>query len=291
MRFIIKMVKGILIGISVVIPGVSGGSMAVSMGIYDQLIELVTVSRGSRKRFSALLPYMLGITIGVAVFAYLIELLFAFFPLQTAFVFVGMIVGALPMLTKKVKGERFRASHFMILAGTTFVMILLPVASRASGFASTLQQTWAHAGLVFVLGFIAAVTMVVPGVSGSMLLMLLGYYAPLLQYVNAFTLALLRLDLVAMFSCAKILLPFGIGVLFGIVAIARVIKSMLQRYPCATYYGIIGLVMASPFAVLYQQSFAGTTFLNGVVCAALLLAGFGIALLLGKGEKEERANI
>lgn len=285
MRFFVKVLKGILIGISVVIPGVSGGSMAVAMGIYDQLIEFTTVSRAARARVRVLLPYLIGIFVGVAGFAYLIERLFEAYPLQTAFAFVGMILGALPMLVKKVRGERFRLSHAAILIGTIALMVMLPVASRQAGVTFALNQTWGHAALAMGLGFVAAATMVIPGVSGSMLLILLGYYEPMLQYVNAFTRALLRFDIASMFSGAAILMPFTVGVALGAVIMARGIKTMLRRFPCATYYGIIGLVASSPFAVLYQQSFAGVTFFVGAACAVLLAAGFLFSIFLGKGEQ------
>ena len=286
MRFIIKLFKGALIGISVVIPGVSGGSMAMSMGIYDSIIDFVTARKGTIRQGRFLLPYAMGVLAGVAVFSYFIEMMFAAFPLQTACAFVGMILGALPMLLRQVQGRRFGGTHALLLLGTAALMVLLPIASRHAGEVGALQSTALYALLSFGLGFIAAATMVVPGVSGSMLLILLGYYEPMLQYVNGFTAALLRLDGTVMLDRAVILAPFALGVVLGIICMARVIRALLRRFPYSTYYAIMGLVLASPFAVLYHQNLAGISaggWILGVVVAA---AGFLLATLLGRGAVE-----
>lgn len=284
MRLLIKILKGLLIGISVVIPGVSGGSMAVSMGIYDQLIDFFTASRGSRKRGFSLLPYGIGLLLGIAIFSYFIELMFAAFPLQTAFLFVGLILGAVPMLFKQVRGERFRWSHAVLLLSTAALMVLLPIASGNTETALKLLPEPLYALLALGLGVIAAATMVVPGVSGSMLLILLGYYEPVLHYVNSFTSALLRLQLDVMLQSLIILAPFALGALLGIIVMSRAIRGLLKRFPFATYYAIIGLVIASPFTVLYQQTFTGGSVPGYIACALLMAAGFFAAVLLGKGE-------
>lgn len=285
LRFLVKLCKGMLIGMSVVIPGVSGGSMAVSMGIYDQIIDFTTARRDSRKKGVGLLPFGIGIILGVLVFAFFIERMFARFPLQTAFLFVGMILGAMPMLLMRVRGQAFRVSHAILLLSTITIMVLMPIASKNAGLALTLLPDAKHALIALLLGFAAAATLIVPGVSGSMLLILLGYYEPVLQYVNAFSLSVLQLDFASMGNSVIILMPFAIGALLGVVVMSRLIKLLLRRYPCATYYAIMGLVLASPFAVLWQQSFRGIQVLDGIVCVALLAVGFFIAMLLGRGEQ------
>lgn len=284
MRFLVKVLKGVLIGISVVIPGVSGGSMAMSMGIYDQLIEVITIGKGTRGKLGSILPYGLGVLLGVALFAYFIEIMFSRFPLPTTCLFIGMILGALPMLLKQVRGERFTIRHGFVLLCTMAIMILLPIAGSQAGKQFTLSPSLPHALLATGLGLIGAATMIVPGVSGSMVLMLLGYYTPVLQQVNAFTTSLLRLNMPGMLESLAILGPFCLGVLAGMVLMARLVRALLRRFPCATYYGIIGLVLASPFAVLYQQQLSGVSTGSWLIGAGLAAAGFFVATLLGKGE-------
>lgn len=289
MRVFVKIIKGALIGMSVVVPGVSGGSMAMSMGIYDQLIDVFTVGKGTKKKLVTILPYGLGALLGIAIFAYFIEWLLGRYPLPTTCAFVGLILGVLPMLMKQVRGHRFRASHALILLGTIALMVLLPVASASAGDSSLLLPTLRHALLAALLGVVAAATMIVPGISGSMVLMLLGYYSPVLQTVNSFTYALLHWDIPGVLSSLAVLGPFAVGVALGMVLMARGIRALLRHFPLATYYGIMGLVIASPFTVFYQQDFRGMDAGAWALGAALILAGFLVALLLGKGEADANA--
>lgn len=287
MRFFLKLLKGALIGIAVVIPGVSGGSMAMSMGIYTQIIDFFSAGKGASKHGRVLLPYGIGVLIGVGIFSYFIELMFDTFPLQTACAFVGMIVGALPMLLKKVKGTPFRLSHLLLMLGTAAIIVTLTVVSQQSGSAFTLNPTAPHAILALGLGFVSAATMTVPGLSGSMLLILLGYFEPMLQYVNGFTGALFRLDFPTLLEKAIILIPFTLGVVIGIIFMARLVRVLLKRYPLSTYYGIIGLVLASPFTVFYQQRLIQAS-LGALLSGILFIgAGFLLAMLLG-GRNDER---
>lgn len=281
MRFLLKLLKGALIGIAVVIPGVSGGSMAMSMGIYNQIIDFFSGGKGAKAHGRILLPYGIGVLIGVGIFSYLIELMFASFPLQTACAFVGMILGALPMLLKKVKGKPFRATHLLLMLGTAAIIITMTIKSQSMGTAFTLSPTLPYALLALGLGFVSAATMTVPGLSGSMLLILLGYFEPMLQYVNGFTGALFRLDFTALLERSIVLLPFSLGVVLGIICMARLVRVLLKRYPLSTYYGIIGLVLASPFTVFYQQQLSTAT-LGGLLSGLLFIgAGFLLAMLLG----------
>ena len=104
---------------------------------------------------------------------------------------------------------------------------------------------------MLILGIVSAASMVIPGVSGSMILMMLGYYDTILGNVTSFIKALTSFDISMMLSCCGILIPFGIGILFGIVVTAKIIEKLLKKYPNATMWGIVALVVTSPFAILY----------------------------------------
>lgn len=284
--FFMKVLKGTLIGMSVVIPGVSGGSMAMSMGIYDQLIDFITIGKGTKDKGKGLFPYVLGAFLGVVLFAYFIEILFSKFPLRTACLFVGMILGVMPMLLQKVRGQRFRFSHALILLCTVGVMVLLPLATQDGGYSAHLEPSLPYALLSLLLGCIAATTMIIPGISGSMMLMLLGYYEPILQTVNTFTMALLQMDFQALLRAGIILAPFCFGVLAGMILMARGIRALLQRFPLSSYYGIMGLVLASPFAVLYQQNLHGVDAGTWMIGIGIAVVGFIFAMLLSKGQQK-----
>ena len=285
MPLLLKVIKGALIGIAVVIPGVSGGSMAMSMGIYGEVIDFFTFRNGFLKRGRRLLPYGVGVLLGTVVFSYLIELLFESYPFPTACAFMGMILGALPMLYKRVRGRPVRLPNILLLLCAAAAMVAMTVFSGEAGAERTFAPTAAHVPVALGIGFAAAATMTVPGLSGSMTLILLGYFRQLLSVVNGLTAALIRLDFSAMGRHAVLLVPFCVGAVLGIMFMARVVRALLRRYPLATYSVIIGLVLVTPFTVLYQQQLANVGAASWIAGALLLAGGFLLTVLLG-GEED-----
>ena len=135
---------------------------------------------------------------------------------------------------------------------------------------------------LFVVGTFAAATMVIPGVSGSMLLMSLGYYAPIINRINSFIVAAVTLNYEQIFQCMGVLVPFGLGVIAGVFLVAKLVEYLLAKHERKTYFGILGLVASSPVAVLGSISI-GTLNLGAVLAGILLFAiGAGIAWVLGK---------
>ena len=131
-------------------------------------------------------------------------------------------------------------------------MIIVPTLIASNGEAvREVSFSFGSCILMFVLGVVGAASMVVPGVSGSMILMMLGYYSVILANITSFIKALTAFDISGMLTCCGILIPFGIGVLVGIVITSKLIEKLLNKYPNATMWGIIALVVTSPFAILW----------------------------------------
>ena len=135
--------------------------------------------------------------------------------------------------------------------------------------------------ILFIMGAIAAATMVIPGVSGSMMLMLLGYYNPIVGSVSGLVDALLSGNMSAILGCCGVLIPFGIGVVVGIFAIAKLIEVLLRRFPGPTYCAIMGLVTASPVAILMGLSYAGLSAATVIISVVALALGAVAAYKLG----------
>ena len=123
--------------------------------------------------------------------------------------------------------------------------------------------------------------MVIPGVSGSMMLMLLGYYNPIVGTVSRMVDALIHFNMSEILACCGVLVPFGIGVVVGIFAIAKLIEVLLRRFPGPTYCAILGLVAASPVAIFMAMDFTGVTVLSWVFGVVCLAAGLAAAYKLG----------
>ena len=139
--------------------------------------------------------------------------------------------------------------------------------------------------MVFI-GMVASATMIIPGVSGSLVLMLLGYYKPVVNALSALKDALFSMDFSLMGQPVLMLLPFLAGIVLGIFGVAKLIEWLTARYPTATYCGVLGLVVASPISLLIQTDLSGVTFVTVIISLVTLAAGFTGAYLLAKGSKE-----
>ncbi len=275
--------KGMLIGISNIIPGVSGGTMAVSMGIYDRLIRCISHPfKGLKNNILFLLPIALGMGIAIIASAFGIDYLFESFPVQTNLLFIGLIMGSLPTIYGKVKMVTMRLGH--MLAAVLFFAVVVGMAALNGSRGSYVQLEPTVTGIIllFLVGVLASATMVIPGVSGSMMLLLLGYYNPILDMIKNFFIAVLAVDFSMLFHTILILAPFGTGVLVGMVVIAKMIEVVFERYPTYAYWAIIGLLFGSPIAILMVGTFYEINFVGIVTGVMALLCGLLISNKLGE---------
>ncbi len=287
MQFLKDVCKGAVIGISNIIPGVSGGTMAVSMGIYDKLIHCIThLFKEWKKSILFLLPIVIGAGLAIVASSFGLEYLFEHYPVPTNLLFIGLILGGLPAVTKKVKGNKIKIGHiaaFLLFFG---MVVALAAMGETEGNAADLSFGFFNVLKLFGVGVIASATMVIPGVSGSMVLLLIGYYHPVLESINAFFRALSSFDMQGILHGLGILVPFGIGVLVGIFAIAKLIEIIFEKFPLYAFWAIIGLIVASPFAIVLvmisQGNFAGVTVMMVLSSIVTFIAGFFIALKLSE---------
>lgn len=280
-----SILKGAVIGIANIIPGVSGGTMAVSMGIYDKLIHCIThLFKDFKKNLLFLFPIILGAGIALAASSLGLEYLFENYPLPTNMTFIGLILGGLPAIGKKVKGNKIKAGHILVFVAFFALVAGLGVMGESEGIAADLSFNLVNVLKLFGVGVIASATMVIPGVSGSMVLLIMGYYNPILETINDFLRALVALDMDGILNGMGILVPFGIGVLVGIFAIAKVVEVIFAKCPMYAYWAIIGLIAASPFAILLMNTaaFTAVTVWTAAAGVAGLAAGFVVAMKLGE---------
>jgi len=282
-EFIANILRGTVIGIANVIPGVSGGTMMVSMGIYDKLILVLThFIKRMKEAVALLVPILVGMLLSIAIFAKIFsEILFPRFPLQTNLFFIGLILGGLPVIYGKVKGNTIRIPQ--IIAFVLFFAMVVGFACVGEGGGSSADISFSvgNVAKLFGVGIIAAATMVIPGVSGSMIMMILGYYNTIIDTINDFINALKAFDIAEMLDTFVVLVPFGIGVVVGIVAVAKLIEFMLKKFPLVTYWAIIGLIVASPLAILIMMEIGTVGFVEIITGVVLLAVGFFISLKFG----------
>lgn len=272
-------IKGFIIGIANIIPGVSGGTLAITLGIYEKLIETIGhFFSNLKENLKFLIPIGVGAGLSIVVLSNIIKYSLKYYKLPTTLFFVGLIVGGLPLLVKKIKEDKNYKkdySNYVVLF-ITFVLVTMFAFMKDSGAKVVLEHMMSVDYLkLFLVGVVAAGTMVIPGISGSFVLMLLGYYEPIINVISDVT------HFNNIINNGLIILPFGLGIIIGIVVIARIIEYLLSKQPIKTYYGIIGFVCASLIAILMPLFSLKFSIANILIGLVLMFVGIIIAYKLG----------
>lgn len=281
-EFIVNILKGMVIGLANIIPGVSGGTMMVSMGIYDRLILLLThFVKKFKEAMQLVIPLVIGMLLAIALLSKVITRMFEDIPLQTTLLFVGMIIGGLPVIFKKVKGKKVGIPQIIAFAAFFVLVVGMSLIGEDDSRTADVSFTLVNVIKLFLVGALAAGTMVIPGVSGSMVMMIIGYYTIIISTISGFLDALYPFDLAGILAACGILVPFGIGVLVGIAVVAKLIELVLKKYSLTAYWAIIGLIVASPFAILIMMGSVTINAVSILTGILMLAAGFFIAMKLG----------
>lgn len=288
---------GIAIGMANVIPGVSGSTMAVVFNIYDRFVNAITLNIKKlieNRRF--VIPVVGGMALGVLLFSKLITVLYENFPVQTDYFFTGLIIGSIPMLfsfmTKKQDGQKFTAKKtisvvicalagFAVLIGFGLLGSDVDTAKEISK--SLPQWTFPLALHIFAAGFVGAIAMIIPGISGSLLMLIMGVYPIVMKSIPALFVPSQTLQ--AFF----LLLPNGIGVLAGLLCGAWIVKTFLRIAPNQTYAVIFGLIAGS--AIQLFPGIKGISgVLSGIACMLCVLTGIFLAYFSSKVTAKEETE-
>lgn len=260
---IILVIKGALFGVANIIPGVSGGTLALTMGVYEDLINAIShFFHDIKKSLKFLVVFGLGAALSILLMSKVISLSLDKFPFPTTLFFIGLIVGGVPLLTRKVRKSKVKPWNLLLFLITFGIVIGMAFMQEGNNVVSLTNVTPWMMLILFLVGMIAAATMVIPGVSGSFVLMLLGFYKPIVGVVSQLT------DFSQLGHNMLIVIPFGFGVLVGIVLIAKLIEFLFNKYELSTYYAILGFLVASIFtlcATLFQVSFSNIEVFIGIV--------------------------
>lgn len=272
---IIKLIGiGIILGVSNVIPGVSGGTMAVVFGVYDRLISVITVN--VKKIFAMWkfwLPLVSGMGVGILLFSKVITELFEHYHMATNWFFIGLIAGSLPLITGKIRvaseenGKKPILSVVISVIAAFGVMIAMDLLSGGS-FGSTVETELTAEVFIRLLAAsaLAAIAMIIPGISGSFLMLVLGAYTTIITAISNLNIPLL--------------VPVAIGVALGLLGGAGLVRFLLAKIPAQTYGAILGLVAGSLIVI-----FPGVGLnLEMAVSVFTFLAGFVMAFLSSRGK-------
>lgn len=272
MDFLSNVLKGVLIGVGSIAPGVSGGALAMILGLYEKLVYAVgNFFKDIKKNIIFLFPIGLGGGIGVIAFSKILKFLLANYTMPTTYTFAGLIVGTLPVLFKRANKKGFKKSYLIFLVAA--LALAVSFAFIESGFsadqaAAQIELTGGNIVKLILIGFLIAGSLVIPGISGSVLLMLIGVYT-------------LFLDAVASIN-VFVLAPIAIGLGIGVLAFSKLMEYMLDRHYGITYYAVIGFLIGSIPEVITGFP-SGST---GVLSILLFIVGVITSYYFSKLEKE-----
>lgn len=252
-EIIINLINGFCMALADSVPGVSGGTVAFILGFYDNFINsLDDIFRGNleakKKAFIYLIKIGIGWAIGFLLAASILSGLFSTKIYEMSSLFLGFIIFAIPLVIRdekeSVKGK-YKNIIFAIL-GIAFV-IGITIISTNGGIDINLQSlNIGTIAYIFVVAMVAISAMILPGISGSTILLIFGIYIPIMNNIKAF----LHLD----FSVLPSLIIFGLGMIFGVMVFARISRKCLEKYRSQTVYAVLGLMLGSMYSIIVGPS-------------------------------------
>ena len=275
MDFIRLIVIGVILGVANVIPGVSGGTLAVVFNIYDRLINVITLNvKKILSEWKFILPLVVGMGLGIILFSKAITFLFENYPVQTNWFFIGIILGSIPMIAKRLMAASKASSSdarkipvSAIVCGVLAlaVMAIMTYANVAeSGAPIQTELTPLLAVKLFIGLACATIAMIIPGISGSFLMLVVGVYSTVIAAISDFNIPLL--------------IPAVIGGVVGLLGGAKLVRFLMARVPAQTYGAIMGLVLGSILVIF--PGFGGFATLATSLLAAAV--GFVVSFFAGR---------
>lgn len=237
------MAKGASIGLAMIIPGVSGGTLAVLLGVYDKIIESIgNLFKDFKKSVLFLLPILLGAVLAFAALYFPLKYALKYAPFPTIMLFAGFMAGSCPDLYKKANKNGFKKRDIaaiiipcLLVIGICFIPSIGDVDLSANMHVSGYF-------ILLLIGAVASCALVVPGISGSMLLLIFGYYNPILNTISA---------LKDNFGHSLLVLAtFAVGLVVGFFTIAKLMQLLLKKFRRVTFWAITGFVIGSIPAVV-----------------------------------------
>ena len=304
-KFLILFIKGIFVGVANIIPGVSGGTIAVVLGIFDEMITAInTIFKNFKKNVAFLLPLFIGAGAGIVLFSKLLKYCLGVYSFPTSMFFVGLVVGSIPLIYKRAKEKK--VDYKCYISAIIGFLVVVAFSLLSGNDSKTISDIGTIDTMMFIKilisGIIASAAMVVPGISGSFVLVLLGMYNLVLTTISSFSSLISSnikgisengfgtvLNNVVTSKEFIIIITLFVGIVIGVVLISKVIQFLFEKAYSITYFAILGLIFGSIYSIfsdsLTYQSYTAENplgIITVIIGIAVLVVGTIISLLLGK---------
>ena len=285
MKHLILIFKGFFMGMANIVPGVSGGTMALIVGIYEDFINAIShFFKNFKKNILFLVPVFVGMGLSILVLSKAIDYSYQKYPLVVTLFFMGLVIGGIPLIfnnIKKCSDKDKNINPFLTFFTFFFVLFfaMAPVLFNLDNNVDFSNLTINGYIILFFVGIIASATMVIPGISGSLVLMLLGYYYPVISTIKDIT----NFDNLG--TNVAILGTLGLGIVVGIVLISKAIEYLFNHHQKSTYYAVLGFIVASvvaiPVSTIINVSNFNFNVLELIIGIIMLILGITISYYLG----------
>lgn len=258
---------GFLVGLGKIIPGVSGAMIAISLGIYKKLIDCVTEPLKNIKYIITIgIGFLIAVVFGSKLIMYFMNNHFFF----TMMFFIGLIGGGIPQVLLKSFAKKIDIKCILISIITFLIIILLTVL-KGESTVSIINYPF-----LILIGFIEAFTMIIPGISGTAVLMIIGYYNIVMNFLNNL------FNLSKIIDTIKFAIPFGIGLLIGVYIVSKFVKYLMEKHEKIFFSAILGFVVASVLVLFKEAFISGISFQTYIISSIILIIGFTISYKFDK---------
>ena len=291
-EILISIFVGFSIGLSVIVPGISGSAIAIIMKVYDKMMYAFSnIFKKFKVCFIFLIPIVIGIVAGFGIGFVLVKLLLDTIPFITICFFVGLMVGTFPILFKEIKGKSATVNRKLLFVGGILVPIGITLISMfADGNNSLFDLNFGHYVLFLVLGILISLTQIIPGLSATVLLMMFGYYTAILEGVGT--------ELFTDFGLLMVYLMLGLGFVIGILLFSKIINRLLEKQRTPFFFTICGLSIGSMVAVflgnecmdIYKVWQTGDMIRDLIIGIVALAVGFAVTFALYLYDKKKESQ-
>lgn len=291
LKFIRNILNGLAFGITETIPGVSAGTIAIILGYYFELIETINhFTENLKKNLGFAIPLLIGIVSGVLLFSSVMHFLLTYYSFPTMLFFIGLIVGIIPhIFSKVVTREEKHSVKDSLLVFIPFALVIIISALKGASVTDP-ENVINSMGIPFMIfiffaGILAAAALVIPGISGSFVLLLLGIYPLVIFSLSSIRVLITDIKNVELLlSICKVLIPLGIGIIIGGLSMVRMIEMLLKKHEKILYSIILGLLLGS-ICVLFMSPIVYKSGVTSIfIVIGIFTFSFGVvsSFLLGR---------
>jgi putative membrane protein len=284
-RFLYRVFCGFFLGISIFAPGISGSVVAIAMGVYQDIVRIASnPHKNIKQNILFVVPLAIGAALSAVLFVLGFKYLFETYQKATYLLFIGLIAGNLPVISREIKRCNFKRRYLFSALGAFIAAIAIVLLTTGIGNENGAETVSSGLALFALGGFAAGVTALVPGMSVSTILIVTGIYSQVIYAAES----LLHLQSAYLLHLGL----FGLCVLIGLVLVSRGIKSIFDEHPGFANAAVLGFVAGSLVGILIQTLRLDDPNFNWLLGAGMILAGLAVSalfLLMGKRMKHHEA--